>query len=97
MLKKLHTFDWLIFTSTNGVKFFFERLNAIRLDARALHSVKVAAIGKTTAEKLKSFGVRADMQPKLESSAGLLKEFQRIGVKNKGILVIRPKVGFKRF
>ncbi|MHC4586950.1 MAG: uroporphyrinogen-III C-methyltransferase, partial [Planctomycetota bacterium] len=93
MLKKLHTFDWLIFTSTNGVKFFFQRLNDIGLDTRALRSTKVAAIGKTTAEKLKSFGVWADMQPTLESSAGLLKEFQKTGVKNKRILVIRPKVG----
>ena len=93
VLKKLHTFDWLIFTSTNGVKFFFQRLNDIGLDTRAIRSAKVAAIGKTTAEKLKTFGVLANMQPKLESSEGLLKEFQRIGVKNKRILVIRPKVG----
>lgn len=93
MLKKLHTFDWLIFTSTNGVKFFFQRLNDIGLDTRAIRSAKVASIGRTTAEKLRTFGVLANIQPKLESSTGLLKEFEKVGVKNKRILVIRPKIG----
>lgn len=93
VLKKCDVFDWLIFTSTNGVKFFFERLNALGLDTRAIGSVKVAAIGKTTAEKLKTFGVLSDMQPRSESSAGLLEEFEKTGVKDKRILLVRPKVG----
>jgi len=92
-LKNLDAFDWIVFTSTNGVKFFFERLNAIRLDARALHSVKVAAIGATTAEMLRSYGVLVDMQPESESSAGLLEEFEKIGVAGKKILLVKPEVG----
>ncbi len=93
VLKRLNTFDWIVFTSTNGVEFFFQRLNAIGLDTRALGTSKIAAIGKTTAEKLKTFGVLADMQPKLESSIGLLEEFKKISVKNKRILLVRPKIG----
>lgn len=92
-LKNLYAFDWIVFTSTNGVKFFFERLNAIRLDTRALHSMKVAAIGVTTAEMLRSYGVLVDMQPESESSAGLLEEFEKIGVKGKKILLVKPEVG----
>lgn len=93
VLKRLNAFDWIVFTSTNGVNFLFQRLNAINLDTRAVGTTKVSAIGKTTAEKLKTFGVLADMQPKLESSVGLLEEFQKVSVKDKRILLVRPKVG----
>jgi uroporphyrinogen III methyltransferase/synthase len=93
VLKRLNTFNWIIFTSTNGVEFFFQRLNAIGLDSRAIGMAKVAAIGKTTAEKLRTFGIIADMQPKMESSVGLLEEFKKISLKDKRILLVRPKVG----
>lgn len=93
LLKRLNTFDWIVFTSTNGVEFFFQRLNAVGLDTRSIGTVKVAAIGKTTAEKLKTFGVLVDMQPSLESSTGLLEEFKKVSVKGKRILLVRPKVG----
>lgn len=93
VLKRLNAFDWIVFTSTNGVNFFFQRLNAISLDTRAVGPTKVSAIGKSTAEKLKTFGILADMQPKLESSIGLLEEFQKVSVKDKRILLVRPKVG----
>lgn len=93
ILKRLDYFDWVIFTSTNGVKFFFGRLNKIGLDTRAVGSAKVAAIGSTTAEKLKAFGIVADIKPELESSDGLLEEFQKMDIKDKRILLVRPKVG----
>jgi uroporphyrinogen III methyltransferase/synthase len=93
VLKQLNSFDWIVFTSTNGVEFFFQRLNALGLDTRSIGTVKVAAIGQTTAEKLKTFGVLVDMQPKLESSIGLLEEFKKVSVKGKPILLVRPKVG----
>ena len=93
VLKQLNTFDWIVFTSTNGVEFFFQRLNAVGLDTRSIGTVKVAAIGQTTAEKLKTFGVLVDMQPNLESSIGLLNEFKKVSVKGKRILLVRPKVG----
>jgi uroporphyrinogen III methyltransferase/synthase len=93
VLKRLNTFDWIVFTSTNGVEFFFQRLNAVGLDTRSIGTVKVAAIGQTTAEKLKTFGVLVDMQPNLESSTGLLDEFKKVSVKGKRILLVRPKVG----
>jgi len=93
VLSNLIAYDWIVFTSTNGVKFFFERLNAIGLDTRALGSNKIAAIGATTAEALRGFGVLADMQPELESSDGLLEEFDKVGVKGSRILLVKPEVG----
>jgi len=92
VLKRLNKFDWIVFTSANGVRFFFQRLNAIKSDTRALASVKVAAIGKTTAESLTEFGILADMCPDTESSAGLLEKFSSIGVKDKKILLPQSEI-----
>lgn len=93
VLKQLDIFDWIIFTSTNGVEFFFQRLNTIGLDTRSISTARIAAIGETTAQKLKTFGILADMQPKLESSIGLLEEFKKVSIKDKRILLVRPKTG----
>jgi uroporphyrinogen III methyltransferase/synthase len=92
LLKSLDQFDWIVFTSANGVRFFFQRLNAIGSDARALASLKVAVIGKTSANKLEDFGIIADMCPETESSAGLLEKFSAIGVDEKRILLPRAEI-----
>ena len=86
-LEQLETFDWLIFTSANGARYFFERLKCKGLDARSLASMKVAAIGKTTAERLTAFGILADLVPGTESSAGLLEEFGAFDMMNKKVLL----------
>ncbi|MHC4076228.1 MAG: uroporphyrinogen-III C-methyltransferase [Planctomycetota bacterium] len=92
VLKDVGKFDWIVFTSVNGAKYFFERLFATGKDARALANVRIAVIGKTTAERLKEFGITADMVPENESSAGLLEEFSRVEMKNKKILLPRAEV-----
>jgi uroporphyrinogen III methyltransferase/synthase len=91
-LKRLDNFDWLVFTSANGIKFFFQRLNALGLDARALAGLKIAVMGKTSAESLESFGVLADLVPETESSAGLLEKFKEIDVKNKKFLLPQSRL-----
>lgn len=91
-LDQFDTFDWLIFTSANGAKYFFERLRQKGLDARALSSMKVAAIGKTTAERLTAFGIVADLVPDTESSAGLLEKFGELDMKGKKVLLPKAKV-----
>ncbi|MBR0061496.1 MAG: uroporphyrinogen-III C-methyltransferase, partial [Selenomonadaceae bacterium] len=88
-IKNLRGFDWIIFTSANGVEKFFERLKVHGLDARALN--KVAAIGAATAEKLSTFGIIADVVPKdfvAESLAAALKNL----VADKKILLARAEV-----
>src|SRR5207244_7221270 len=54
--------DWLIFTSTNGVSAFFERLFAKGKDVRSL-SCKVAAVGDSTAAALRAHGIAPDIVP----------------------------------
>ena len=92
ILKRLKTFDWLIFTSAHSVRFFFERLRLVGSDARSLASVRIAAIGKTTAGELAGFGILADLIPDNESSAGLLEKFGTMDMNNKRVLLPRAKV-----
>ena len=87
-IEKIRDFDWIIFTSANGVEKFFERLKIHGLDARALN--KIAAIGSATAEKLLNFGIIADVVPKdfvAESLADSLKNL----VAGKKILLARAE------
>ena len=56
-------YQWVVFTSANGVSIFFQRLADRGLDARALGPMQVAVIGPGTAQALKSQGIRADFMP----------------------------------
>jgi uroporphyrinogen III methyltransferase/synthase len=54
-------YDWIVFTSANGVERFFQALVAEGLDARALGRARVAAIGPKTAAELEPYGIKADL------------------------------------
>jgi len=72
-------FDWLAFTSANGVDAVFARLAAMKLDARALGGVKLAAVGPATAEALGRHGLRADLTPETFTTAALGKTLAAVG------------------
>ncbi|MBQ7585089.1 MAG: uroporphyrinogen-III C-methyltransferase [Desulfovibrionaceae bacterium] len=63
-LKNLAHYQWLIFTSANSVKIFFEELAAQNLDARSLYPLKICTIGPGTKETLANYGLRCDLMPK---------------------------------
>lgn len=65
-------YDWLIFTSPNGVRFYFERLHAAGRDTRSLAGTKIAAVGAVTASELRARGVVADVVPEKFLSSALL-------------------------
>jgi uroporphyrinogen III methyltransferase/synthase len=62
-LRALASYHWLVFTSSNGVRAFFERLLAIGLDLRAVGHLKFAAIGPKTAEALRRYHLEPDVVP----------------------------------
>jgi uroporphyrinogen III methyltransferase/synthase len=62
-MDELSAYDWVIFTSVNGVEQFFNRLYDRNLDARALGGCKIAAIGSATAGALERRGIFADIIP----------------------------------
>ncbi len=61
--KNLASYDWVIFTSANGVDLFFDRLLQNGKDARAFAHNKIAAIGTATADMLTAYGLTADLIP----------------------------------
>ena len=87
----LSRYGWLVFTSVNGVRFFRERLHALKLDARALHGVKVAAIGPATAKAVEAMGVYADLVPSSYVAEGVAEAMLKLGMKGQRVLLPRAK------
>jgi uroporphyrinogen III methyltransferase/synthase len=71
-LRRIGEYGWIIFTSANGVRFFWERLRAAGRDARSLTRARVAAIGPATAEALRGHGLEPDVVPPEFKAEGLL-------------------------
>jgi uroporphyrinogen III methyltransferase/synthase len=93
MLAKIGQYDWVIFTSGNGVSVFFDALKSLGRDARVFSSAKIAAIGSRTAEQLGTFGIKADFVPDVFTGKELGR--QLIGFTNlrdKKILLLRSKL-----
>jgi uroporphyrinogen III methyltransferase/synthase len=63
VIRRLSKFDWLVFSSSNGVEYFMRRLSELELDARQMAHAKLAAIGPATVEALAKLHLRADLQP----------------------------------
>ena len=85
----MHCFNWLIFTSYNGVKHFFHRLHALKLDSRALALCRVCAVGPKTAAALAVYGIRADMVPADYKAEGVVEAFKSLDVADKTALFPR--------
>ena len=62
-IERLNEYDWLVFSSTNGVQFFFERLFNRGHDMRALGGIKLASVGPGTVDELASYHLQVDLQP----------------------------------
>ena len=76
----LEKYEWAIFTSTNAVVRFLERLRVVRGDAGALAGMRVAAVGESTRRELEDAGVAVEITPADARAEGLVAEFERSGV-----------------
>ena len=71
-LDRIEDFQWICFTSANGVRFFWEALRASGRDARALANVKLCAVGPMTSEALLQRGLAVDVVAERFVAEGLL-------------------------
>jgi len=95
-LDHLYGYDWLIFTSANGVEYFTKRLLARGLKLEDLDDIRVCAIGQRTAEKLHDAHVHVDLVPQLSTAEGVfaaLNEFSGGNLRGLNILLPRAAVG----
>ncbi|MGF7047177.1 uroporphyrinogen III methyltransferase/synthase [Paenibacillus sp. DS2015] len=72
---QLDQYDWIFFTSTNGVDFFFQHLMEQQCDVRALYRARVIAVGPATAESLRSRGIISEQLPERFQAEGMVDTF----------------------
>jgi uroporphyrinogen III methyltransferase/synthase len=90
-IDRMRFYDWIIFTSANGVQFFWQRLAQKSRTPRLPSSLKVCAIGPATADQLKKKRVSVHYVPEKFVAESILKGFEKIFIKGKRILLARAK------
>ncbi len=92
LVQDAHRYDWIIFTSPNGVTAFFDLFYKLYDDAREIGGVRIAAIGPATAQRVRDFHLKVDLQPDEFVAEAVVKEFRKQGdVENLRILLARAE------
>ena len=91
-IRAIGTYDWVIFTSMNGVTQFMTRLCDSGLDARSLAGRRVCSIGPRTAQELERFGIKADLIPADYQAEGVLVALGGQDLKDARVLIPRAEV-----
>lgn len=87
-----HNYDWLIFTSPNGVDAFFEMFYKLYSDAREIGGLRIAAIGPATADRVRANRLAVDVQPEKYVAEEIIKALQaETSVENTKILLARAE------
>src|SRR6202163_768923 len=90
-LKNIRSYDWLIFTSANGVEAMWERFRNLRLTRRNLKHLQIAAIGPATKKAIVKHGLKVKMVPEEYVAESVVKGL-RDKIKGKRVVLIRAKV-----
>ncbi len=93
-IENLKKYDWIIFTSVNGVRSFADRLITLNKDmAGALSEVKICAIGLKTAEVVEKYGLEVDFIPGEFRAEAVAEGFMEMGSPGRNVLLPRAQVG----
>ena len=90
-IEQLAAYNWLIFTSVNGVRQFFGRLFDLGRDVRALHHLKTAVIGPATAAELLARGLKSDIVPENYRAESVVAAFKTVNIDGSRILLPRAE------
>lgn len=89
VFQELGGYEWIIFTSVNGVKFFFEEFTRVFDDIRAFGLMRIAVVGEATAAAIREKHLRVEIQPKKASAAELAQTLiERESMDSAKVLVI---------
>ncbi len=94
-ISNLGHYQWVVFTSVNGVRAFFQRLYALNLDTRALNGLKIGAIGSATAKILETKGVIADYLPEVYTGQGFIAGLSHRDIAKQRFLLPRADIADK--
>jgi uroporphyrinogen-III synthase len=90
VMLELGGYDWIVFTSANGVRFFMEEFLRLFDDIRALGLLRFACIGDTTAAAIRAFHLKIECQPKVATAEALADDLVATGsLDSAKVLVIR--------
>jgi uroporphyrinogen III methyltransferase/synthase len=93
-IENLESYQWLVFTSVNGVSYFFGRLQDSGKDARNLKGIGIAAIGPKTAEAIRANGVQPDLVPEEYRAEAVVEAFRKHRIK--GLRILLPRAAEAR-
>ena len=88
----IEAYQWLIFTSANGAKIFFQRFSELDRDIRDLKGVRICTIGPATAAVVEERGIKVDLVPESFVAEGVVVAFQNIGISGQRVLLPRAEV-----
>ncbi len=92
-LASIAEYDWVVFTSANGVDVFFKCIYDLKKDARILGHSKIAAVGATTKERLACYGISADFVPDVYTSKQLAVQLINFtSLHGKKVLLLRSEL-----
>lgn len=86
-----HEYDWIVFTSPNGVQKFFDAFFSIYEDARSLGKPKIAAIGQGTAQKIREYRIGVDLMPAKFVAESLVESFKDECIENLTVLWVKAE------
>ncbi|WP_319404776.1 uroporphyrinogen-III C-methyltransferase [uncultured Desulfosarcina sp.] len=90
-IETLGRYNWIVFTSVNGVDYFFRRLFENGLDVRALGHIKTATIGPATADRLRTWGLNSDIIPESYRAESVVEAFSATPITGSTILLPRAR------
>ena len=90
-IKTIDRFNWLLFTSVNGVHYFLKRLETLGKDVRDLKGINIGTIGPKTAEIWRALGIKPDLIPEEYRAESLVESFKELGFKKTNILLPRAE------
>src|SRR4029077_1322826 len=92
LVQDAHNYDWIVFTSANGVEAFFNIFFKLYDDTREIGGARIAAVGPATAQRVKDFYLHVDLQPKEFVAEDVVREFKKQGsIENLKILLVRAE------
>ncbi len=94
-VQKLQTYDWIVFTSRNAIRLFFDAVKSERVDFRSFSCIRFAVVGSGTGEYLETYGFHADYMPEMYTTEALANGLVHVIKSNETILIPRAKQGSK--
>ncbi len=85
--ENLNEYDWILFTSKNGIQIFFDYLNSKGLDARVFSNLKIGTVGSQTARALKEVGLISDFTPEIFDGSHLAQGVSEFVGENEKVLI----------